>query len=88
MLECLIFYFFLLISILIQCYVCVKKVNITQQIEWGLENPEQPIREAGKFEILRVISRVNFYWSETGSESKRKKKSGLIKKLKVSALDI
>ena len=28
---------------------------ITKPIEWGLKKPEEPIREAGKFEILRAI---------------------------------
>ena len=28
---------------------------ITQLIEWSLKKPEQPFREAGKFEILRAI---------------------------------
>ena len=29
--------------------------DITQPIEWPSEKPEHPIREAGKFEILRAI---------------------------------
>ena len=43
-------YFFLLISI----KHVTKKVNITQPIKWRLEKPNQPIREAGKFEIFRA----------------------------------
>ena len=32
-----------------------RKVHVTQPIEWLLEKPEQPIREAGIFDILRAI---------------------------------
>ena len=55
------------------------KVYVTQPIGWGLEIPQQPIREAGKFKISFVGN-----WQR----EKKKEKSGLRRKLKVSTLDI
>ena len=55
------------------------KVYVTQPIGWGLEKPQQPIREAGKFKISFVGN-----WQR----EKKKEKSGLRRKLKVSTLNI
>ena len=53
--------------------------NSTNRV--GLEKLEHSIKEAGKFDILR------FHWSEICKERKRKKRSGLRRKSKVSTLD-
>ena len=56
---------------------------ITQPISSVLKKPEQPIREAGKFEILRhLMPCANSYCSGIGSESKRKKKEWIKKEIK------
>ena len=48
---------------------------ITQPIEWRLEKPEQPNREAGKFEILRVINELTLIgWKLAGKERKGENK--------------
>ena len=69
-------FFVLLISILIQCYVCVKKVNITQPIEWGLENPEQPIREVGKLgNIPRHLMSLTLIGQKLAAKVKQRKRA-------------
>ena len=46
--------FFLNVNLILSLYQ--PKVHITQPIEWGLEKPEQPIKEAGNFKFCAPIN--------------------------------